>query len=68
MAWEERGKHGEVTTTLYAVGDGTEATRDAAERTASMAALGFAAARRFGEVAAASRLGMETKGYVARYL
>ena len=38
------------------------------ERTVSMAVLGFVAARRFGEVAAAPRLGMETERYVARYL
>jgi len=50
------------------VGDGREATRDVAEWTASMAVLGFAVVRRFSEVAASLRLGMEMEGYDARYL
>ena len=68
MAWEERGKHGELATTLYAVGDGTEATHGLVGRTTSTAARVMSSTRRFSDLAAAPRLGMEAAWCRARLL
>ena len=62
--WEARGDDGELTQVVFVVGNNSEATQDAAERTANTAALGFAVAQRFGEVAVTPKLGMGAAPYV----